>query len=165
MGKYRTHQFTRTVKDSLGQLVEITESRTFKVNSNTDPFFMVYCKQLACLYDLSSATAIKVLVKFMEQSAFNKGIVSLSPAIRTDILNSLSISKSALSKAIKALLDSQLIFEMVDVTVNEETGEEIKTVRKGEYLINPEVSWKGELSERQKLVDANCVITITAETN
>ena len=138
--KYTTHVVTRTVTDSCGQLVEITESRTFKTRSDAEPFFMVYCKQLACLYDLSSVTAIKVLVKFMEQSAFNKGIVTLTTALRTDIINSLKISKSALSKAIKALIDSQMVFEMQDVIVDEDTGEEIKTLRKGEYMINPEIA-------------------------
>jgi hypothetical protein len=138
--KYTTHVTTRTITDSLGQLVEVTESRVFKTKSDNEPFFMVYCKQLACLYDLSSVTAIKVLVKFMEQATFNKGIVTLSTALRTDIINNLKISKSSLSKAIKALIDSQMVFELQDVIVDEETGEEIKTLRKGEYMINPEIA-------------------------
>lgn len=161
--KYTTHVLTRTITDSCGQLVEITESRTFKTKSDIEPFFMTYCKHLACLYDLSSATAIKVFVKFMENSAFNKGVVTLTTALRSDIMNSLNISKSALSKAIKALLDSELVFEMADVTVDEETGEEIKTIRKGEYMINPEVAWKGDSSERNKLLQANCSITFGVE--
>jgi len=45
----------------------------------------------------------------MENSDFNTGLVRVSSALRMDIMKDLNISKSALSRAIQTLVDSDTL--------------------------------------------------------
>jgi len=48
MGKFKVESNSKTVKDSQGNLIETTESKVFKISSSEEePFFMLYCNQLA----------------------------------------------------------------------------------------------------------------------
>jgi len=136
--KFLTETRTRKVTDSTGNVVEETISKIYKVKSSTtEPFYMLYLNQLAWLYNITSVTAIKILAKFMENSDFNKGLVSVSTALRQDIMNELEISKSCLTQAIKSLVNAEALIETADEIVDKQTGEVKQIVRKGEYLINP----------------------------
>lgn len=159
--KFVTQETTKTVTDVLGRTIEITQSKTIKTNANTEPFFMVYCQQLAPLYNLTSASAIKILYKFMEKATFNEGIINLTSAFREEIIKTLDISPSSFIKCLNTLIDSELVLETYNKEVNYDTGEEVLTKRKGEYVINPAILWKGEHSKRQQLLKAGCTITFT----
>lgn len=161
--KFITQETTKTVVDSFGRTIEVTESKIVKANANAEPFFMVYCQQLAPLYNLTSASAIRLLVKLMEMAAFNEGVVSLTPGVRDKILLELDLSQSAITKALSLLLKSNLILEVFNKTVDCETGEVIAKKSKGEYLINPAILWKGDHSKRKQLLRAGCTITFTPE--
>lgn len=63
-------------------------------------------------------------------------------------MTELDIKKSSLTQAINQLTEVNAIIPQT--IVDQSTGE-IKTL-KGEYIINPEMFWKGDLKKRKDLI-------------
>jgi hypothetical protein len=100
------------------------------------------------MYELKSITTLKVLYKLLEMAEFNTGDVSLSTGKRAEIMTELGISRSALTQSITQLVNSGAILQKY--AVDKLTGEE-QPVR-GEFQIDPEMFWKGDLKKRNELV-------------
>ena len=100
------------------------------------------------MYGIKSITTLKILYKLLEYAEWETGKVSLSPGRRIDIMNELDIKKSSLTQAINQLTEVNAIIP--ETIVDQSTGE-IKNL-KGEYTINPEMFWKGDLKKRKDLI-------------
>ena len=110
-------------------------------------FYMVFANYVGWLYNLKGVIPVKVLHFLMERAQVNTGKVSLSTGTRQLLLMTLGISRSALSLALKQLTDVGAISRLV--LVDETTGAEEEL--RGEYMINPEMLWKGDKEKRTEL--------------
>ena len=139
---------TQTVVDENGIERVRTESKQFVYKSDEDSFYNVFIKYVHWMYDIDSAVTLKVLIYLMEIAEFNTGKVLLTTGQRTKLCEVVGISKPALSRAIRELVVAGAIAKTY--LTNGQTGEQMEI--KGEYMINPEMFWKGDQSTRKQLV-------------
>lgn len=64
------------------------------------------------MYNLKSITTIKVLYKLLEASNFNKGTVDISTTRRQTICKELGISDASFSKALRSLIELNIMLLM-----------------------------------------------------
>ena len=132
-----------TFNQSTGEIV--TTSKTISIPTSSEAFYMSYIENMSKIFDIKSLIDMKVLTKLSMLAGFNTGIVSLSPADRDDILNSVGINNQQMSKSLKSLVSLELI-----------------SGSKGRYIINPAVFWKGDAKSREALMKNNSInVTIS----
>ena len=79
----------------------------------------------------------------LEYAEYETGIVLLPTSRRADIMEQLSITKSTLTQCIKQLLESDAIKPVMKACKDENgepiiiDGKPLKTPKRGEYIINP----------------------------
>lgn len=139
---------TQKVTDENGFERVRTETKQFVYKSDEEPFYNIFLNYVHWMYDISSAVTLKVLLRLLEDAEFNTGRVQLTAGARTDILSSLGISAQALSRSLRELVQADAISK--SYSFNKATGEQVE--RKGEYVINPKMFWKGDLKTRKKLI-------------
>lgn len=139
---------TRTITDENGIVRVRTESKQFVYKSEEDPFYSVFLSYVKWMFSLSSAVAIKVLLYMLSIAEFNTGRVSLTTGVRSGIMDELGIKPQSLSRAIRELTDNNAVSK--DYYIDRATGEQ--KFRKGEYVINPQMFWKGDLKKRKELI-------------
>ena len=127
-----------------------TETKEFVYKTKQDSFYMTFIKYVQWMYELTSITTLKVLYKLLEMAEFNTGDISLSTGKRAEIMAALNISRSALTQAITQLVNSGAILQKY--LVDQETGEITDKPIRGEYQIDPEMFWKGDIKKRNELV-------------
>lgn len=136
--------------DSNGQesVKTVTKEFVHKV-TESEPFYMVFIDYVKWMYNVKSATTIKILHQLMEMADFNSGEVSLSTGKRKEIMNRFNISRSSFTQSLNYLIEQNILQQKfyVDQSTGEVTNEEIK----GEYQINPDMFWKGDLKKRKEL--------------
>lgn len=106
------------------------------------------------MYNITSVGSLKLLPKLLEIAEFNSGKISLSPGKRDEIQKELQMSKSTFTRALNDLIENNAIFKTYSTPIDEETGEILESEKKeikGEYLVNPEMFWKGSLKDRAEL--------------
>lgn len=144
MSKFKTQEITTTKVNEYGEIIEETTSKSWTINKNSEPFFLTYLNSIAWIYQIKSVNAIKVLHKLIEKSSFNTGEVTLCTQDRVEICRELNMLDSVLSRTLKQLIDIGII-----------------SGGKGRYKIDPNIYWKGDYKTREKLINSNCIITIT----
>lgn len=102
------------------------------------------------MYGIKSVSALKLLPRLLEMAQFNTGEISLSTGMRAQLMTELNLSKSVFTRALNELLENGALFPKVLVTKNKD-GSETRTEIKGEYIVNPEMFWKGDLKKRRQL--------------
>lgn len=137
--KTRKHNYfvdsTTVLDKETGELGTIENRKRYSVTIESEPFYMVFIDYIAPLFSLTNATTKSVLSVLCTKAEFNTGKVTLSTADRNEMCEYLGINKTAISRAIKELVEKKLI-----------TGE------KGTYIINPQIFWKGDLLTRNALL-------------
>lgn len=97
-------------------------------------FYMTFIKALSAYYKIAN-NAIKVLTWLCEHAEFNTGKVSLTTAKRKEMTDMLGITNNTITNNLKILKVNNLI-----------SGEN------GEFIINPEIFWKGDTTVRDKMI-------------
>lgn len=128
----------QTADPETGEL--ITTLKKFRLKIDGDNFYMSYIEYMSGFFKLKSAIDIKLLIKFCMGADYNTGKISISPAMRTEFEETLSISSSQISQSINNLKRLKLI-----------SGD------RGFYLINPSVFWKGQSTVRSEMIKAHHV--------
>lgn len=148
MSKTIVQEVTSEIVDQqTGELILKTESKTFSVKKDNEPFFLTYSRCMSMLYNLTSLTAVKILWKFLERAEYNTGIVYITSQVKKDIINALDISESIYNKSISMLKTSNII-----------------TGNRGQFVINPEIHWKGDYKTREKIMkEGGLKITVMAD--
>lgn len=107
------------------------------------------------MYNLKSGTTLQVLCKLLEYAEYESGEISLSTGKRQEIMDQLHITKSTLTQSIKQLLSSgalkartKPLKDAKGVPIVKD-GEIQKTPIRGEYMVNPNMFWKGSLKKRK----------------
>jgi len=114
------------INDGTPILVKANDSKAFYIN-----FFHMFKEQLK----IKHLTDIHVLTAFCIRMEFNSSVVKLVSKDRKEICADLKIQNTHLSNSIRRLKDLDLI-----------SGED------GSYELNPHLTWKGNLKEREKLL-------------
>lgn len=139
---------TQSVIDENGFERVRTQTKQFVYKTEEDSFYNVFLDYVHWMYNIRSAITLKVLLWMLENAEFNSGKVMLTIGARAELREFLDISAQALSRALQELLCNGAISRCY--TVDKKTGEQKE--RKGEYIINPQMFWKGELKTRRKLI-------------
>lgn len=154
MAKHFIRSSERTITDENGVQRVQTVDKEYVFKSEEDPFYMVFVDFVKWMYNITSVGSLKLLPRLLEEAEFNTGNLSLSPGKRDAIQKELKMSKSTFTRALNDLIDNGAIFRTYIIPVDEETGELLESEKKeakGEYIVNPEMFWKGALKERRGL--------------
>lgn len=145
MAKYQTTKQKEFIDCETGEVKSIEVSKVFTTKVNSDAFYMTFIDYLSPIFNLKSDAAKTLLVWLCTHAEFNSGIVSLSAADRKQICIDLNITNSTISNNLKKLSELNLIYG-----------------KDGKYTINPQVFWKGDLKERDRLLkDKDIQITFS----
>ena len=119
-----------------GELVKIDTQKTFTEKINSERFYMTFLDYISPLYKLKSESARRTLDWCCEHAEFNSGIIDLTTSKRTDLCEDLSITNNQLTNNLRKLKELGLI-----------------TGNKGQFKVNPEIFWKGDLQSRKQALE------------
>lgn len=140
-------KITRTTTDVSGnEFTEVTEIQ-IQHNHKEEPFYKTYIDYVGWMYDINNGAAKSVLVYFMEHAEYNTGLVRFTAIDRKQLMMKLNLSRAGLYKAIKYL-------EKVSAV----TSVEYEGAVGGQYMINPQMFWKGDKNMRSDLMVSFCRI-------
>lgn len=139
---------TQTIVDENGIERVRTTTKQFVYKSEEAPFYNVFIDYVRWMYSINSIVTLKVLLRMLELAEFNTGKVQMTAGARKDIVEAIGIKQPALSRSLKELVESGAVMKLYDT--DRATGEQKE--RRGEYSINPQMFWKGELSKRKELI-------------
>lgn len=145
MTKYQTTNIREIIDCETGEVKVIDSSKIFTTKVTTDSFYMTFIDYVSPIFKLKSDITKSILVWLCQHAEFNSGIVSLSSADRKTICTELETTNSTISSSLKKLVELKLI-----------------SGGSGKYTINPQIFWKGDLKEREKLLKSeNIQITFS----
>ena len=127
------------VDSETGEITVLEDTNVFSTRVSNDAFYMTFINFMTPFFNLKD-NAKKILAWMCKNAEFNTGQISLTTAKRKQMAEEINVSPNTITNNLKVLKDNNLI-----------SGE------KGEFLINPQVFWKGELKEREKLLKDNDV--------
>lgn len=136
-----------TIVDVEGRQEIFETEKVIKFDTCKDPFYMTFMNFVKWMYGLKGTAPFKILLHMMNIAEFNTGRVHLSTGERRIMMSTLELSEVSLYQALKQLLEVDAIKKVYHT--DKRTGEQFEV--KGEYVINPEMFWKGELSKRKEL--------------
>lgn len=149
MGKGFIKSKERTLYDESGIKRVETTQKEFAYKTDEDSFYMVFIDFVKWMYGITSVGSLKLLPALLEVAKFNTGQISLTPGLRQQLMTRLDLSKSSFTRALNDLIDNNAIFKCYEI--DEETGEITDKEIRGEYTVNPEMFWKGDLKKRKEL--------------
>lgn len=121
-----------------GEIVEVETEKIFTRKIESDAFYMTFINYVAPIFKLKSDVAKNLLVWLCNHAEYNTGKVELTTKKRVVVCSDLEISSNTLTNNLKKLKDLKLI-----------EGE------KGDFIINPQIFWKGDTATRDKLLRDN----------
>lgn len=146
MSKGYVESVETIIKDEYGNDRVTTTKKVFKHNSEGENFYFVFVNYVSWMFDLKGEIALKVLHFMLKEAQVNTGRVVLSAGKKKEIIERLGVSKMSFYNAVKQLIDAKAISKIYYVNPDGE-----KTEYKGEYMINPEMIWKGDKDKRKEL--------------
>lgn len=138
MEKYQQIIQTQTVDLNTGEIKEYETQKTYTRKVETESFYMTFIDYIAPLFNLKSDAAKNVLNWMCCHAEYNTGKVQLTTNQRDLACMELGMKSNSLSNHLKKLKDLSLI-----------SGE------KGDFIINPQIFWKGDTITRDKLLKNN----------
>ena len=138
MEKYQQIIQTQTVDLNTGEIKEYETQKTYTRKVETESFYMTFIDYIAPLFNLKSDAAKNVLNWMCCHAEYNTGKVQLTTNQRDLACMELGMKSNSLSNHLKKLKDLSLI-----------SGE------KGDFMINPQIFWKGDTITRDKLLKNN----------
>lgn len=147
MLKFNTLTQREVLNPETGEYEVVEYSKTFTTKVKEDTFYMTFIDYISPLYGLKPDKARELLVWMCSNAEYNTGKVSMPTAARKKITEELDISSNSITNYLRKLKELKLI-----------SGE------KGEFIINPQVFWKGELNARKALLkDSKLRITFSID--
>lgn len=138
MEKYQQVIQTQTVDLSTGEIVQCDTTKTYTRKIESESFYMTFIDYIAPLYNLKSDAAKNVLNWMCCHAEYNTGKVQLTTNQRDLACEELGMKSNSLSNHLKKLKDLKLI-----------EGE------RGDFIINPQIFWKGDTVTRDKMLRDN----------
>jgi len=117
-----------------GELVTIDYSKTIRRKIKASAFYMTFIDFVAPQHNLK-LNAKSILQWMCEHAEFNTGMVSLTTKARENMAKDMNICVNTITNNLATLKKEGLI-----------SGE------KGEFIINPQIFWKGDIAVRERLL-------------
>jgi hypothetical protein len=136
MDKYQQVVQTQIVDVNTGEVMEYETQKVFTKKIKNDHFYMTYIDFISPLFNLRTDTAKSVLEWMCCRAEYNTGKVALTTSARKELCEHLDISPNTLTNNLKKLKDLKII-----------SGE------KGEFIINPQIFWKGDSQSRDNMLN------------
>lgn len=137
MSKRISQTIQREIVDvTTGELVKVDSQKIFTEKINSEKFYMTFLDYISPLYQLRSESARRTLDWCCEHAEFNTGIIDLTASKREALCKDLSITNNQLTNNLKKLKGLNLI-----------------SGSKGQFKINPEIFWKGDLQSRKQALE------------
>lgn len=136
MKKFEQVVHKETVDTNTGEIVSYETTKTFTKKVSAEKFYITYIEHVSPLYNLKSDTAKDILSWMCCHAEWNTGKVALTTNTRKELCNELTISPNTLTNNLAKLKQAKMI-----------SGE------KGDFVINPQIFWKGDTKERDKILD------------
>lgn len=126
------------INPETGELVTLESSKITQKKIKEDSFYMTFIDFISPFINglKTSDNARRVLTWLCSNAEFNTGKVSLTTSSRNRLCKELEISSNTLTNNLRKLKENNLI-----------SGE------KGEFYIDPQIFWKGDLNARRKLLE------------
>lgn len=147
MSKHVIETTEQVIRDAEGIERVRTTKKVVVHKMEAENFYFVFTNYVQWLYGLKGVVPVKVLHYLMEHAQVNTGRVALTPGMRMELVSKLGISRGAFIMAIKQLNDLGVLTKVYHI--NQQTGEQIEL--RGEYMLNPEMLWKGDKEKRKEL--------------
>lgn len=146
MAKYEQSIIKEIVDRETGEILTAESSKIFVKKISEDNFYMTFIDYISPFFKLPP-NAIKVLIWMCKNAEFNTGKVTLASKTREKLAKEAGISPTTITANLSTLKKAKLI-----------DGE------RGEFIINPQIFWKGELKARKEILkDANLKVTFSIE--
>ena len=146
MAKYEQSVIREIVDRETGEILTAETSKVFTKKITDDNFYMTFIDYVSPYFKLPP-NAMKVLTWMCKNAEFNTGKVTLASKTRDQLAKDTGISPTTITSNLSTLKKAKLI-----------SGE------RGEFIINPQIFWKGELRARREILkDANLKITFSIE--
>lgn len=146
MAKYEQSTIKEIIDRETGEVLTAELSKTFVKKVSEDNFYVTFIDYISSFFKLPP-NAIKVLTWMCKNAEFNTGKVTLASKTRDKLANETGISPTTITTNLSTLKKAKLI-----------SGE------RGEFIINPQIFWKGELKARREILkDANLRVTFSIE--
>lgn len=126
------------VDSETGEITKVETSKVYREKISEDSFYMTFIDFIAPLYKLTSETARKLLSWMCEHAEFNTGSIKLTTADRKEIATSLGVTNNTITNCLAILKKLKLI-----------------SGSSGNFEINPQIFWKGDLNIRRELLSKN----------
>ena len=126
------------VDSETGEITKVETSKVYREKISEDSFYMTFIDFIAPLYKLTSETARKLLSWMCEHAEFNTGSIKLTTADRKEIATSLGVTNNTITNCLAILKKLKLI-----------------SGSSGNFEINPQMFWKGDLNIRRELLSKN----------
>ena len=126
------------VDTQTGEITTVETAKVFTERIKEDSFYMTFIDFVAPLYKLTSETARKLLTWMCEHAEFNTGKIKLTSADRKEIVSKFNITNNTITNCLSTLKKLKLI-----------------SGSSGNFEINPQIFWKGDLSIRREILKNN----------
>ena len=138
MEKYQQVTQNQIVDVNTGEIIQYETQKTYTRKIESESFYMTFIDYIAPLFNLKSDTAKNVLNWMCCHAEYNTGKVQLTTNQRDLACEELGMKSNSLSNHLKKLKDLKLI-----------DGD------RGDFIINPQIFWKGDTVTRNKLLADN----------
>lgn len=138
MTRYKNVMSREYINAETGEVTRMELTKSFSYKCTEDKFIMVFYEFIRSISDLKGSKSFHVLIELVRFADWNTGYVALTTKRRDEICKVLGIAKNNLSTYLKDLVNSKLIYG-----------------KQGDYKINPQIFWKGELDKRREILENN----------
>ena len=138
MEKYQQVTQNQIVDVNTGEIIQYETQKTYTRKIESESFYMTFIDYIAPLFNLKSDAAKNVLNWMCCHAEYNTGKVQLTTNQRDLACEELGMKSNSLSNHLKKLKDLKLI-----------DGD------RGDFIINPQIFWKGDTVTRNKLLSDN----------
>lgn len=134
---------TQTIDKTTGELIDISTRKINVLVKDKEEFFFVYSQILGVLESILKGPELGILSLLMFKYMSPSGSVTINESSKKEICTKLNISKPSVNRAIKSLVESDVLIHPM----------------KGSYSINPNYVWKGTTSTRNEKLKLDLSIT------
>lgn len=132
--RFLTKTTVTTFDTGSGEVKLVEETKTYPVNTQ-DEYYQSYSDYEKFIYSMTSIVDMKMIKKMCEFAEYNTNKVHLHTNRRNEIIMDLKIASSQISTSIKNLVNLGVL-----------------KGKRGGYILNPLIYWKGETSKRQDVL-------------
>lgn len=144
------HYKTRTVSTTVGDTVESIKETAVWVSSPDIYHIQYHGSGSSWTGRVKMLSTLKIYFALVERLGMDSMEVYLSPTQREEIMEECQVSRPMFTLALKELEEFQVILR--GTIVDKNTGQVLRTLRRGELILNPHIVWRGGMDRHREAV-------------